>query len=123
MIEVNPDTVLVALAGSPWVTIAKEMGLRVAREIFSDRAVNTDGSLVPRSSTGAVIHQVDEVVERVIKMVTQGLITTISGEEIEVEAESLCIHGDTPGAVDIASTLRKELELANVSIVPLGEIV
>ena len=123
VLEVDPTLVLVALTGSRWTAIAEEMGLRVAREIFADRALNPDGTLVSRSSPGAVIEDVDEVADRSLKMVTQGVATAISGEELEVQADSLCIHGDTPGAVEMAAVLRRELDAAGVDIVPLGQIV
>ena len=123
VLEVDADMVLVALAGSRWADIAEEMGLRVAREIFADRALNADGTLVSRSSPGAVIDDVDEATERSLKMVTQGRGTAITGEEIDVQADSLCIHGDTPSAVEMASAVRRELEAAGVAIVPLGQMV
>ena len=122
VLEVDPGMVLVALAGSRWAEIAEEMGLRVAREVFADRALNPDGTLVSRSLPGAVIHDVDLVAERGLRMVTAGQATALTGEEIEVEAQSLCIHGDTPGAVEMAATLRKGLAAAGVSIVPMGEL-
>jgi UPF0271 protein len=99
------------------------MGMRVAREIFADRALNPDGTLVSRSKPGSVLHDVDEVVERSLHMVTDGTATTIDGGQIEVEADSLCVHGDTPGAVDMARSLRRELEAAGVTVVPLGTLV
>ena len=123
VLEVDPSMVLIALAGSRWVEIAKQKGLRVAREVFADRALNPDGTLVPRSSPGAVIHDVDEVVRRSLNMVALGRATAITGDEIEVQADSLCLHGDTPNAVDMASTLRRELEAAGVSVVPVGQLV
>ena len=123
VLEVDPTLVLVALTDSRWTAIAEDMGLRVAREIFADRALNADGTLVSRSSPGAVIEDVDEVADRSLKMVTQGVATAISGEELEVQADSLCIHGDTPGAVEMAAVLRRELDAAGVDIVPLGQIV
>ncbi len=123
VLEVDPDMILVALSGSRWVSIAKESGLRVAREVFADRALNADGTLVSRSTLGSVIHDIDEVVERSLKMVTQGRATAITGEEIEVEADSVCLHGDTPGAVQIASALRQELESAGVAVVPVGQLI
>ena len=119
-LEVNQDTILLALAGSRWVEIAEEMGVRVAREIFADRALNSDGSLVSRSRPGAVIHEIEEVVVRSLRMVTEGKATAITGEEIEVQAESLCIHGDTPGAVEMARSLRQALESAGVKVAPPG---
>ncbi|MBM3944902.1 MAG: LamB/YcsF family protein [SAR202 cluster bacterium] len=121
--ELQPDLVLLALAGSNWVKIAEDMGLRVAREIFADRALNPDGTLVSRSKPGSVIHDADEVAERSLRMVTEGIATAINGEEIPVQAESLCLHGDTPGAVDMAKRVRQELESAGVQITPLGQLV
>jgi UPF0271 protein len=120
--DMDPEIVLLALAGSKWVAIAEEMGMRVAREIFADRALNPDGTLVSRSLPGAVLHDVDDVVRRSVRMVTEGIATAVNGEEIVVEAESLCVHGDTPGAVEMASSLRRELEAAGVEVVPLGEL-
>ena len=123
VLEVDPNMVLVALAGSRWAAIAKEMGLRVAREIFADRALNSDGTLVSRSHAGSVLHDVAEVVDRSLRMVMEGKATTVEGGEIEVQAESLCVHGDTPGAVEMAKALRQGLESASVQVVPLGTLV
>jgi len=123
IMQVQPDLVLLALAGSQWVKIAEDMGLRVAREVFADRALNADGTLVPRSQPGSVIHEASEVAERSLRMVTEGIAIAITGEEIPVRAESLCLHGDTPGAVDMAKRVRKDLEGAGVQIVPLGQLV
>ena len=122
ILELDPQTILVALAGSRWIEIAEDMGLKVAREIFADRALNADGTLVSRSQPGSVIHDTGEVVERSIQMVTQGVATAISGERIEVQADSLCLHGDTPGAVDMAAALKRELESAGVEILSLNKI-
>ena len=123
VMEVDPDLIILALAGSPWIKIAKDMGLRVAQEIFADRAMNADGTLVPRSQPGSVLHNVEDVLERSIKMVTEGKATAITGEEFEVQADSICLHGDTPGAVDMAKALKKGLKDAGVEIVPVGQLV
>ena len=122
-LEVDENVVLLALAGSAWIGIAKDMGLRVGREIFADRALNPDGTLVSRSQPGSVIHDTSEVVERSLRMVTEGKATAINGDVIELEADSLCLHGDTPGAVDMAKQLKRGLEAEGVSIRPLGELV
>ncbi len=122
MLDLDSDMILVALAGSRWVDIAEDMGLKVAREIFADRALNPDGTLVSRSQPGSVIHNTSEVVERSLRMVTEGKATAISGEVIEVQADSLCLHGDTPGAVEMAASLKSELESAGVEILPLCKI-
>ena len=119
-LEVDPDMILVVLAGSPWAGIAQEMGVRVALEAFADRALNPDGTLVPRSQPGAVIHDPDEVTRRSIQMVTRGTTTAINGEEVPIQADTLCLHGDTPGAVELAARLRAELEQAGAEIAPMG---
>ena len=122
-LSVDENMALLALASSRWVDIARGMGLRVGREIFADRALNADGTLVSRSKPGSVIHDVSEVVERSLRMVAEGKARAISGEIVEVEADSLCLHGDTPGAVEMASALKEALEAEGVEIVPLAEIV
>lgn len=122
-LSVDEGIALLALAGSQWIDVARGMGLRVGREIFADRALNADGTLVSRSTPGSVIHDTAEVVERSLRMVTEGKARAISGETIELEADSLCLHGDTPGAVEMASALKRALESEGVEIVPLGEIV
>ena len=122
LLEIDPNLILVALAGSRWIDIAEDMGLKVAREIFADRALNADGTLVSRSQPGSVIHDIDEVVERSLNMVTEGKATAINGDDIEVQADSLCLHGDTPGAVNMAAALKRELEAAGVKILPLSKI-
>ena len=122
-LEVDSNVVLLALAGSQWISVAEDLGLRVGREIFADRALNTDGTLVSRSKEGSVIHDIQEVVDRSLRMVTEGKAVAISGEVIDVEADSLCLHGDTPGAVDMAQALKQALVAEDVEVTPLGELV
>ena len=122
-LEVDSDIVLLALAGSQWITVAEDMGLRVGREIFADRALNPDGTLVSRSRDGSVIHDTQEVVDRSLRMVTEGKAIAISGEVIDVEADSICLHGDTPGAVEMAQALKEALLAEGVEITPLGQLV
>jgi len=123
LLAVDGTLILVALAGSRWVEIAEDMGLRVAREIFADRALNPDGTLVSRSKPGSVLHDVEEVAERSLRMVTEGKATAITGETIDVQAESLCIHGDTPGAVEMARVLRKGLGDEGIEVTPASNLV
>jgi len=123
VLEVDSDIVLLALAGSQWISVAEDLGLRVGREIFADRALNTDGTLVSRTKEGSVIHDIQEVVDRSLRMVTEGKAVAISGEVIDVEADSLCLHGDTPGAVDMAQALKQALLAEEVEVTPLGELV
>ena len=108
------------LAGTNWVNIAKEMGNRVARETFADRAFNADGTLVARSIEGSVLHDPSEVVERSLKMITEGSVTAITGEEIPMQADTICLHGDNPGAVELASAIRSRFEEAGVEVLPMG---
>ena len=123
VLEVDSNIILLALAGSTWIDVAKGMGMRVAREVFADRAVNSDGTLVPRSKEGSVIHDTNEVVERSLRMVTEGKILSVEGDIVEVEADSICLHGDTPGAVDMAKTLKREFLAAGVEVKQLRDIV
>lgn len=122
ILEYDSNLILLALSGSKWVKTAKEMGLKAYNEIFADRALNDDGSLVSRSKEGSVLHDVNEVADRSNQMVIEGIATTISGNEIEVEADSLCIHGDTPGAVQMAMKINNNLKSAGVEIIPLQNI-
>ena len=123
VLEVDEDVALLALAGSGWIDIAEDMGLRVGREIFADRALNPDGTLVSRSAPGSVIHDTNEVVERSLRMVRDGKAKAINGDIIDVHADSLCLHGDTPGAVEMARALKQALEDESIEIKPLGELV
>ena len=118
--EVNPNLILVGLAGSAWIKVGRELGLRVASEVFADRALNPDGTLVPRKHPKAVIHDVEDVIAGVLKIVTEGKAVAINGEEVEVRGDTICLHGDTPGTVVLARTLRERLEAAGVAVVPMG---
>jgi 5-oxoprolinase (ATP-hydrolysing) subunit A len=120
VLEVDPRLILVLLAGSAWAEMAEKVGVRVARETFADRAFNADGTLVPRSRPGAVIHDTNEVIERSLRLVTEGTAVAISGETIPVHADTICLHGDTPGAVALAAALRSKLEEAGVKLAPLS---
>tara|TARA_B100001142_G_C14334761_1_gene655461 strand:+ start:2058 stop:2822 length:765 start_codon:yes stop_codon:yes gene_type:complete len=123
ILEFDDQVILLALTGSQWVKIAKQMGLRVAREVFADRAINSDGTLVSRTINGSVIHDTSEVIERSLKMVNDGVIESINGDLVEVEADSICLHGDTQGAVELSKSLKEEFINSGISILPLGEIV
>ncbi|CAN7745862.1 LamB/YcsF family protein [Rhizobium sp. LjRoot258] len=106
---VDSSLILMALSGAPIVAQARSSGLTVICEAFADRAYNADGSLVNRRLPGAVIHDPEVVASRMLRLVTEGRITAIDGTEIELEAQSICVHGDTPAAVSIARTVRDTL--------------
>jgi len=116
----HPELILMTLAGSLCAEMARAAGLRVVTEVFPDRAYLGTGQLTPRTMTGAVIHDLDKVKERVLKLVSTGQITSIDGVDIEVDAQTLCIHGDTPGAWQIAGIIRETLEAADIRVVPIG---
>jgi UPF0271 protein len=99
------------------------MGVRVAREAFADRAFNADGSLVPRSKPGAVIYDVTAVVERSLRMAVDGTAVAVTGEVIPMQADTICLHGDTPGAVTLAAELKARLEREGVQLVRLDVLV
>ena len=119
----DPDLIHVVLAGSQWESIAKKHGVRVARECYADRAVTPKGSLVPRSQPGAVVHDPETVVERSLKLATEGKVIAIDGTEIDFSADSICLHGDTAGAVELAGAVRGSLEAGGVAIIPMGKLV
>ncbi len=123
IMSVDPDLIHVVLAGSPWEQVARAHGVRVARECYADRAVTAEGTLVPRSQPGAVVHDEEEVVARSRKLATEGRVVAIDGTEIEFSADSICLHGDTAGAVELAGAVRRELASAGVEIKPMSAIV
>lgn len=118
--EVDPELILVGMVGSAWIKVGRELGLRVACEGFADRSLNPDGTLVPRSQPGAIIDDVEEVIARVLRIVADGKVLAINGEEIDMAADTICLHSDTPGAADLAQALRQRLEAAGVLVVPMG---
>lgn len=107
--QADPSLVLMALAGAPIVNQAREAGLTVVCEAFADRAYNPDGTLVSRGREGAVLHDPALISERMVRLATEGRIRAIDGTDIAVDAQSICVHGDTPAAVTIARTLREAL--------------
>ncbi len=121
--EVDKDVIFLALANSKMVEAAKQVGIRVASEVFADRAYQADGSLVPRSKPGAVIHDTEEAITRTIRMVKEGKVTAITGEEVPLTADSICVHGDNPSAVEFVKNIRARLEAEGVTIAPIAEIV
>ncbi len=120
VLECDSRLLLVLLAGSPWAELAEKMGVRVAREVFADRAVNADGTLVSRSKPGAVIHDEAAVVERSLRLVKEGTVTAVTGETVAMKADTICLHGDTPGAVSLAARLREAFEGAGIQLLPMG---
>lgn len=107
---------LFAQPGSALATAGEAAGLRVVAEVFADRAYNPDGSLVPRSIPGAVLHDPAAVAAQARQMVCEGRVTAINGQVVPVRAETICVHGDNPEAVALIRRIRDELAAAGVSI-------
>lgn len=117
MLVVDPYLILFAPANSALERIAVAAELRVVREVFADRNYLADGSLVPRTRSDALLSNPEEAAKRVLRMLQEGKVLSVDGHEVEVQAETICIHGDTPGAVEFARNLRVALEYQGVRIV------
>jgi 5-oxoprolinase (ATP-hydrolysing) subunit A len=113
---VNPDLILVGLAGSELVRAGVAGGLRVAREVFADRNYAPDGSLISRQSPQAIICDPRLVAERVVMMVQEGRVTALDGTELPLEFDTICLHGDTAGAVELAAAIAGRLRQAGIRI-------
>jgi UPF0271 protein len=111
---------LLTLPGSVAGALAADAGLTVFAEAFADRAYTADGRLLPRDQPGAVITDVSSVVERVLRLVMDGSVLAVTGETVPVRADSICLHGDTPGAVALAGAIRSALVSAGVELRPFA---
>ena len=116
----DPTLALLGLAGSAVERAAGEAGLRFVREAFVDRGYRADGSLVPRTEPGAVLSDETEIAARAVRMVTEGRVVAADGSDIPVTVDSLCVHGDTPGAVAMARAVREALAAADVAVEPFA---
>lgn len=113
---VDAKLTLLAIALSAQVKAGAAAGLTVAHEVFADRAYTEAGLLVPRSEAGAVLKDAERAAERAMRMVTVGAIETVSGQSLSTPIDSICVHGDTPGAVTLAQMVRKRLTQAGVVV-------
>ena len=111
---------LLGQPGSVLLRVAESAGLPVVTEAFADRGYAADGRLVPRSHPGALLHDPGEVAERVLRIASEGTLLAVDGTLIAVPARSVCTHGDTPGAVELARAVRARLEAAGVTITPFA---
>ena len=112
-----------ALSGGELVHAAEDMGLKVAREVFADRAYEEDGSLVNRRKEGAMITDENEAIARVVRMIKEQKVTAITGKDIPIKADSVCVHGDGVKALAFVKKIRETLTAEGVEIVPLVDIV
>lgn len=119
--RINPDLIVLAQDGE-LASAAAARQLPVAIVGIADRAYEADGTLVPRGRPGAVIHDPSAIVDRTVRMVCEGLIATVAGTDLPIVADTVLLHGDTPGAVQLARQVRAELERAGVTIAPLNQV-
>lgn len=113
---IDSQLVLVALAGSPLIGWAKERGLTVVAEAFADRAYHSNGALVSRRESGSVLHDPEQVAQRMLQLVNEGGVISIEGDFTPIEAGSICVHGDSPGALAMAQNVRELLQQHGVEI-------
>lgn len=116
ILAINPELPLVGLAGSPLLHLAQQKGLKTVAEAFADRAYHSDGTLVSRQQAGAVIHDAQQAAERVLQWVNEGGIISIEGDFTPIEAQSICVHGDTPQAVAMATEIHRLLVSQDIVI-------
>jgi len=114
--SVDPKLILFAPDNSALARAGELYGLQIAREVFADRNYLANGSLVPRSRPDALLHDPLEAAARVLRMLGEGKVRAIDGKDVDVHAETICVHGDTPGAVEFARELRSQLEYQGVRI-------
>jgi len=126
VVKVDREVILVVLASSnrePLLEIGRRYGLRIAFEAFPDRAYNKSGSLVSRREKGAVIHDHEIVTQKALKMALEGKVISIDGIEIELKADTLCVHGDNPAAVQMVKRIREDLRAASVEVTPMKNFI
>ena len=118
--DIDPHIIFVGLSNSYLIDEAKKLGLKTASEVFADRRYESNGQLVSRKQENAVITDTQEALEQVIKMVTKRKVTTIDGKEIDISADTICVHGDGKHALEFVKQIRKQLSIVEVDIVTLG---
>ena len=121
--QFDKDIIVMTLSGSYMAKEGKRRGLKVAEEVFADRGYNSDGTLVNRSLPGAFVKDPDEAIARVIKMVKTKKVTAVNGEEIDIAADSICVHGDNPKAIEFVDKIRKSLIADGIEVKSLYEFI
>src|SRR5262249_46633214 len=120
---IDRNLMLVAMPGQEVEKAGEKYGLPLVREIYADRAYEDNGNLVSRRLEGAVIHVGDAAAENVIRMIGEGAIISRSGKKLPTRIDSVCVHGDTPGAVGMARRLRGRLEATGIKLAPMAEVI
>jgi UPF0271 protein len=117
---IDTSMMLFGLPGSELNAAGRRAGLKTACEAFADRAYQPDGALVSRQQPGAVIHDADVVVERAVRMVRDQAVEAIDGSTVPLIVDTICVHGDTPGAADLAARIRAALTAAGIEVKAVG---
>lgn len=117
----DPSIIIMGLSGSILLQVAESKGLKACHEIFADRGYTDEGTLVPRSQPGAMIHDENIAIERILRMVKENKVTSVNGKEITIKADSICVHGDNAKAVQFVKTIRQALEENDVTVAPLHQ--
>jgi len=118
---VDRRLIFFGLPDSELIRAGERAGLTTASEVFADRAYEPDGTLVSRRKPGAVIHDGVEVVQRVVRMAREQSVVAVDGSVVPLKVDTICVHGDTPGAADLAARIRQALNSAGVQVKPVGE--
>ena len=120
---IDRDLIFVVMPGQETEKAGEKFGLKLVREIYADRAYSDNGNLVSRRQEGAVIHDPDLAATRALQMIAEGALICASGRRIATRIDSVCVHGDTPGAVTMARTLRERLQQASLTLAPMAEVI
>jgi UPF0271 protein len=118
--DADPELILYGLASSESTAAGERLGLRVAHEAFAERRYQADGRLAPRGTPGAVIATLEESLAQVRQLLSEGSVTACTGERVRLRADTLCLHGDRPDAVDFARGLRRSLLDEGIEIIAIG---
>jgi UPF0271 protein len=120
--SISSELIHVVLAGSLWEELADEANVKYIRETFADREFMSDGTLAPRSLEGSVIENIDLIVDRTLNMIENGKVKSFQGDEIEIKFDSICVHGDTKGAIEISKKIHDKLKINDIEIKSMFEI-
>jgi UPF0271 protein len=113
---IDPNLVLMGLAGAPILALAQKSGLKTVAEAFADRAYTPGGELVSRREAESVLHDTDLIALRMLQLAREGTLEAIDGSTIKIDAQSICVHGDSPGAVAIAREIRRAFEADGITV-------
>lgn len=120
--DIDPEIILLGLSNSMLIKAGKDIGIRTCSEVFADRTYNSDGTLVSRSHPDSQVKDVNECIERVIRMIKENKVKSLNGIDIPIYPESICIHGDGPNALEFAKNINIRLKQSGIHLLAFGEI-